>query len=101
MKTGKAPWLMTYRIFGIVVGGIALMGGASALGGIGLHAGGMSLTEAMNLSSLLGFLFYVGLVMWGFAQPSLARPTLVLVFAASTMIAATLLTPSDLAAVAP
>lgn len=55
------------RISLIVIGGYMLTGGVTALIGITMSVAGMASSDAMLLSSMLGFLFYVGLVIWGFS----------------------------------
>ncbi|MEO0421953.1 MAG: hypothetical protein AAF184_06440 [Pseudomonadota bacterium] len=92
----RAAVAMATRVVLIVAGGYALTGGLSALGGIAMHALGTPLDDAMLLASMVGFLVYVGIVIWGFSAPPHWRPSLViLTLAVITMVAASTLAPSE------
>lgn len=82
------------RVLAIFVGGYALTGGMTALSGIGLFAAGMTLSDAMLLTSILGFLLYVIITMWGFSAPKKYWPaTAIVVLASITMSLASVLAP--------
>ena len=85
--------LMTYYWVAAVAGGLALTGGASMLTAVGLHRAGIDLADAMNLASILGFLFFVGLVMWTFARQTLLRATIIVLLAMVSIPAAISLAP--------
>lgn len=91
-------FIMVFRIIAITLGGYGLTTALSALSGMLLHTLGASLSEAMLTTVMLGYLFYTGLLMWGFAErTSLRRPWLILSSAAITMVLASLLAPALLA----
>lgn len=73
---------MAVRVISILVGGYALTGGITALGGIGLHAAGLPLSDSMLLTSMLGYLLYVGIVIWGFGAPPKYHPSATIVASA-------------------
>ncbi len=90
---------MTFRVLALTLGGFALMAALSALAGLGLVALGVRLSEAMLATVLLGYVFYVALLMWGFAdRNSLRRPWLVVVLAGLGMTATSYLAPFGLPA---
>lgn len=89
---------MTFRVIAIVLGGYSLTTALSALTGLVLVALGIPLSDAMLTTVLLGFVFYVALMMWGFAdRRTLARPWLIVLSAALTMSITSLLAPGVLA----
>lgn len=72
----RRRWLVALRLIVIIAGGYAA---ASALvAGIArvLPVTGLARSEAVALTSMCGFLFYLALLVWGFSRPRLA--TLVL-----------------------
>lgn len=88
---------MTFRVIAISIGGFALTAGVVALLGIAIHALGVLLRDAMLASVLLGYIFYVAVVMWGFRdRRTLLRPIAVLGAAAATMTLASYLAPGAL-----
>ena len=90
--------VMTYRVFGVVVGGYALWSGLVPLCGMGLASLGLAIGEAMLISAMLGVLAYVGILIWGFGAPASHRPaTLILLLASITILASMQLAPSEIA----
>lgn len=88
---------MTFRVIAIAIGGYVLASGFSALSGMALHATGVPLNDAMLAAVLLGYIFYIAVVMWGFAHPQgLLRPLSILGAAALTMAAAAHFAPEAL-----
>lgn len=88
---------MTFRVVAIVFGGYALTAGCVALFGMALQAAGLPLKDAMLASVLLGYVFYVVVVMWAFAdRRTLMRPVAVLGTAAGTMVLSSYLAPGAL-----
>lgn len=72
------------RIVGAVAGGYLLTALTVIAAGAVLARLGMARSEAVALSSMLGFVFYLVLMLWAFSVRSTAR--LVLVLAAGTMM---------------
>jgi hypothetical protein len=67
------------RLVAAVGGGYAVSAGLAALAALVLPATtAMPRSEAVVLVSMLAFLVYLGLLIWGFAEPSLARLCLIL-----------------------
>jgi hypothetical protein len=88
----------TFRVTAITLGGYGLTSALCALAGLALVFFGMPLSDAMLATVLLGYLFYVALVMWAFAdRTTLVRPWLIVLSAALTMSIASLLAPLALA----
>lgn len=88
---------MTFRVLAISVGGYAFTAGCVALSGMALHAMGVPLSDAMLATILLGYVFYIAVVMWGFAdRRTLFRPVAILVGAALTMKMSAYLAPGVL-----
>ncbi|MEM8776637.1 MAG: hypothetical protein AAGF53_16505 [Pseudomonadota bacterium] len=88
--------VLAYRVTGIVVGGYLLWSGLLPISSLGLHRAGMSLPDAALIATSLGVLFYIGLLIWGFAAPLRCRPaTLLLVAGLIAMVTATLLIPGE------
>lgn len=86
--------LMTFRVTAIAFGGYGLTFALSALTGIALVLCGIPLADAMLTTVLLGYIFYIALVMWGFAdRKTFIRPWLILLSAAFTMFLTSLLAP--------
>ena len=86
--------LMAFRVVAIVFGGYGLTSALCVLAGMLLHAMGMPLAEAMLTTLLLGYVFYIGLVMWGFADRTrFFRPWAILFSTAVAMSLAALLAP--------
>jgi hypothetical protein len=62
------------RVLGAVCGGYAFSAASVALLAVGLpRVGGMARSEAVLVASMLGFLIYLGVILWAFAEPRLAR----------------------------
>lgn len=61
------------RVLGVVFGGYAFSAAAVALLAVLLPVSGMARSEAVILASMLGFLIYLGVLIWAFAEPRLAR----------------------------
>lgn len=60
-----------------VVGGyVGTSAIVAALAVIAVAAGGMERSEAATLASMLGFLIYLAVIIWSFADPALLRVTL-------------------------
>ncbi len=88
---------MTFRVIAITIGGYALTAGCAALSGMALNAVGLPLPDAMLATVLLGYVFYIAIVMWGFAdRRNLIRPVVVLVAAALTMTLSSYFAPGVL-----
>jgi hypothetical protein len=67
------------RLVAAIGGGYAVSAGLAALAARALPATtAMPRSEAVVLSSMLAFLVYLALLIWGFAEPSLARLCLIL-----------------------
>lgn len=73
----RALGLLT-RALAAVVGGYAASALAVAGAAAGLSRLGMARAEAVVLCAMLGFVFYLALVLWAFATRSLVRVTLTL-----------------------
>jgi hypothetical protein len=87
-------FLMTFRVAAIALGGYGLTSALCALSGLVLASFGMPLPDAMLATVMLGYLFYIALVMWGFAdRKSFIRPCLIVLFAALAMSLTSLLAP--------
>ncbi len=68
------------RLVAAIGGGYAVSAGLAALAARVLPATtAIPRSEAVVLASMLAFLVYLGLLIWGFAEPSLARLCLILV----------------------
>lgn len=92
----KDAGLMTYRVFGVVIGGYALWSGVMPLFGLALHALGVSLGDAMLIAAMLGVLIYLVVLIWGFAAPARLRPaSVILVLGVASMAAAIHLAPAE------
>lgn len=63
-----------YRIICVLLGGYALWSGGTVLLGVALRNTGLSRTDAMLAATMPGSLFYVGIIIWGFAAPPRWRP---------------------------
>lgn len=61
---------ITLAIVGGYVGTSAII---AALAVIAVAAGGMERSEAATLTSMLGFLIYLAVIIWAFADPALLR----------------------------
>lgn len=67
------------RLVAAIGGGYAVSAGLAALGARALPmTTAMPPREAVVLVSMLAFLVYLGLLIWGFAEPSLVRLCLIL-----------------------
>ncbi|WP_174825923.1 hypothetical protein [Reyranella soli] len=70
---------MIVRLIAAIGGGYAASAGLAALAARVLPvAAAMPPSEAVVLASMLAFLVYLGLLIWGFAEPSLVRLCLIL-----------------------
>ena len=88
---------MTLRVIAIIVGGYVFTGGVVALSGMLLQVLGVPLADAMLSTILLGFIFYIAVVMWGFAdRTSLFRPLAIVVAAALSMVISSYFAPGAL-----
>ena len=65
-------WQIASRILAAVVGGYLLSAGLVTLAAMGLGQA-MDQSEAVVLTSMLGFLLYLALVLWAFAEQRLWR----------------------------
>lgn len=75
----RAALPIAARVFVIVVGGYAAMMGLVALAAISLAlVFGMPRSEAVVLTSMIGFLGYAAIVVWGFAEWRLLRLSAIL-----------------------
>jgi hypothetical protein len=67
------------RLVAAIGGGYGVAAGLAALAAVALPVTmAMPAREAVVLVSMLAFLVYLGLLIWGFAEPSLARLCLIL-----------------------
>jgi len=67
------------RLAAAIGGGYGVSAGMAALAAVALPATtAMPRSEAVVLASMLAFLVYLGLLIWGFAEPSLVRLCLIL-----------------------
>lgn len=69
---------LSLRLLLAVGGGYALTAALVALGGVVCEAMGLARSEAVTLSMMLGFLVYLGLLLWAFAERRLGRLIVVL-----------------------
>ncbi|WP_151639225.1 iron uptake protein [Noviherbaspirillum aerium] len=70
----KAAILLTLRATASVVGGFGLTTAWVGLGSVALPLlFGMARSEAVLLSAMLGFILYLVLLLWAFAEASLLR----------------------------
>lgn len=68
------PYATPVRVLAAAVGGYFLTAGAVPLAAAGLAAGGaMTRSEAVVLCAMLGFVLYVLLLLWAFAERRLWR----------------------------
>jgi len=73
VNAGRRPWLVVSRVLGAVLGGYAFSAAWVALLSVALPRVGMARSEAVILASMVGFLIYLGVLLWAFAQQSLVR----------------------------
>jgi hypothetical protein len=67
-------WATAARVVTAVLGGYVVASGLLALGAVGLpRLTGMARSEAVVLSSMLAFVIYLVLLLWGFSARSPAR----------------------------
>ena len=71
--------LMLLRVTGAVLGGYALSAAVVALTVVLLILAGLVRSEAVVLSSMLGFVVYLGVLLWAFSVQSLVRLWAVLI----------------------
>lgn len=84
-----------YRIICVLLGGYALWSGGAVLLGVALRSTDLSRTDAMLVATMLGSLFYIGTIIWGFAAPLRWRPaTLIAISGIVAVSAATWLAGS-------
>ena len=69
----RAGLVLAFRLLSIVVGGYFLSAALTALGAAGLVSLGMDRSEAVVLMSMLGFIIYLLVLIWAFAERSLPR----------------------------
>jgi hypothetical protein len=87
----------TYRNLGIVVGGYGLWSGVVPLGGLGLYQLGFQLNDALLIFAMLGPLFYIAILIYGFAAPLRWHPGMTIAITGlTTMLLAALITPAEL-----
>lgn len=61
--------LLVLRLLAVIVGGYYLTAALVSLGAAGMAGGfGLPGSEAVVLAAMLGFLVYLGLLIWGFAE---------------------------------
>lgn len=88
---------MTMRVFAICILGWFLASAVAGLAGIALQAIGVPLKDAMLATSLLSYLFYIAIVMWGFAnRTSIWRPLAVTGLTVITIVTVGILSPGIL-----
>ena len=56
------------RLMAVIGGGYFLTAALVSLGAAGMAAFGMAGSEAVILSAMLGYLVYLGIGLWGFAE---------------------------------
>ncbi|MEY4544228.1 MAG: hypothetical protein RL685_423 [Pseudomonadota bacterium] len=71
-------WSIVSRSVAAVLGGYAFSAACVALFAVGLPLSGMARSEAVLLASMLGFLLYLGAILWAFSERRLDRVWLVL-----------------------
>ena len=69
----RAGLLLALRVLAIVAGGYFLSAALVALSAAGLAGLGMARSEAVILMTMLGFVLYLLVLIWGFAERSLTR----------------------------
>jgi hypothetical protein len=82
------PTAIVIRVVLAVIGGYAASAGFVAILSVILPLAGVARSEAVILSSMLGFVLYVVFLLWGFAERRLWRLCLVLALAAGSGLAA-------------
>jgi hypothetical protein len=72
---GRIPagMVVALRVVAAIAGGYAFTASCVALLAATLPLAGMQRSEAVVLSAMLGFLFYLGVLLWAFSVRSLAR----------------------------
>lgn len=70
---------MTLRVLGAVLGGYAFSSGLVALTAVALPLVGLARSEAVLLAAMLGFVLYLLVLLWAFAERRLWRVWLVLI----------------------
>ncbi|KZD07846.1 hypothetical protein [Oceanibaculum pacificum] len=60
--------LLVLRLLAVIVGGYYLTAALVSLGAAGMAGIGLPGSEAVVLAAMLGFLVYLGLLIWGFAE---------------------------------
>lgn len=83
-----APLTVASRIAAAILGGYAFTWGVASLGTVLLVALGVAFHEAETAMLLLAFLLFLGVFLWAFAAPRLARVWAVLAGGAMLMLAA-------------
>ena len=88
---------MALRVLAITIAGWILASGSAALAGAGLSLAGLPMPETMLVMALLSSLFFIAIVMWGFAdRRSLLRPFVVIGLAVGVTMAGKILAPEVL-----
>jgi hypothetical protein len=64
---------LVLRVLLALAGGYASTAAAVLLLGVSFTALGLARSEAVVLASMLGFVIYLGVLLWAFAEPRLAR----------------------------
>jgi|GEM_PF-6551830 len=77
----RAPAQTISRVVLAVIGGYFLSATLVSLAALGLSMLGMARSEAVISSAMLGFLVYLVIVLWGFAERRFRRIVLVLLLA--------------------
>lgn len=71
---GRKPWFgLVLRLLGAVFGGYALTALTVAAAGAILARLGMARSDAVVLAAMLGFVVYLGLLLWAFSAKSAVR----------------------------
>jgi hypothetical protein len=84
----QAPIAIVIRIALVVIGGYVASAAVVATLSVVLPLAGVARSEAVILSSMLGFPLYVVFLLWGFAERRLWRLCLALALAAGSGLAA-------------
>jgi hypothetical protein len=84
----QGPGKIVIRVATATLGGYVVASGFVALVAVGLPAvTRMARSEAVVLASMLGFIIYLALLIWGFASPRLSRLALAFTLLAVTSFA--------------
>jgi hypothetical protein len=81
----RSPWMaVTLRVTAGVGAGYVFIACWVPLLALALALAGMQRSEGVVLSAMLGFLFYLGILLWAFSVRSLARLWTTLTLASAT-----------------